>query len=83
MYYIDGPRYHLTLSTTGIFILVLLLVWEIIWKGTALWKAGRNRQLAWFIILLIVQSLGILEILYLVYFQTPASTSTRAKNPRV
>ena len=36
-------------------------------KGYSLWYAAKNRQLAWFIILLIINTLGILEIIYLVF----------------
>ena len=34
-------------------------------KGFALWRAGRNNHGGWFLALLVVNSLGILEILYL------------------
>jgi len=44
---------------------VLILLWVSIWKAIALWKAAGKRQLVWFIILLVVNTLGILEILYL------------------
>ncbi|WP_458413186.1 DUF5652 family protein [Schinkia sp. CFF1] len=50
-------------------ILYLLLTWSIIWKGIALWNAARNKQLAWYIVLLIVNTIGVLEILYLVFFK--------------
>lgn len=47
----------------------LLIIWSMIWKGIALWKAGRNNQLVWFIALLILNTAGILEIIYLLAFQ--------------
>jgi len=50
-------------------IIPLLLIWSLIWKGIALWKCGRNNQLVWFVVLLIVNTLGILEILYLAFWQ--------------
>lgn len=46
-------------------ILVLALLWSLPWKGVALWKAGRNNSIPWFIVLLLVNTLGILEILYI------------------
>lgn len=49
--------------------LIPLMVWSAIWKGIALWKSARNTQLAWFVVLLIVNTAGILEIIYLVWFQ--------------
>jgi hypothetical protein len=46
----------------------LLLIWTIIWKGLALWKSARNDQRYWFVALLITNTLGILELLYLFVF---------------
>ena len=46
-------------------LLPLILLWSIFWKGLALWHAGRRGQPWWFVILLIVNTLGILEIIYL------------------
>lgn len=46
-------------------LFVLLLLWSLFWKGLALWHAGRRGQPWWFLILLIVNTLGILEIIYL------------------
>ena len=46
-------------------MLIPLLVWTIIWKGLALWHAGRKGQPWWFVILLVVNTAGILEIIYL------------------
>lgn len=50
-------------------LLSVFLVWSFIWKGIALWKCGRNNQLMWFIVLLIVNTAGILEIIYILWFQ--------------
>ena len=45
----------------------LLAVWSLIWKGLALWRAAGLRHKWWFVIILLVNDLGILEIIYL-YF---------------
>ena len=62
-----------TLGTISLGTLLLWLIpfiiWDLIWKGIALWKCGRNNQLAWFIFILIINSLGILPIIYLAFFQ--------------
>ncbi len=44
---------------------LVLVIWVLIWKGIALWKASRKRQVLWYGILLILNTLGILEILYI------------------
>ena len=45
--------------------LLLLVLWTLFWKGLALWHSGRRGQPWWFVILLVVNSAGILEIIYL------------------
>jgi len=42
-----------------------LVVWSLIWKGFALWKSAELRQKYWFIALLILNTFGILEIIYI------------------
>jgi hypothetical protein len=49
----------------------------LVWKGLALWKAARNDSKGWFIVLLVVNSIGILDILYIFIFgkkETPNKT---------
>jgi hypothetical protein len=58
------------LSTTWTVLLLSLIIWEFIWKGMALWRASRNNQPTWFVILLIINSIGILPIIYLLTHPT-------------
>ena len=46
----------------------LAVVWSMAWKGVALWRAGRNKHLVWFIVLFIINTLGILPIIYIFAF---------------
>jgi hypothetical protein len=48
--------------------LYALAIWVIIWKGIALWKAARNGSKVWYVVLLVVNTVGILEIIYTFYF---------------
>lgn len=48
--------------------LFLSLLWVLPWKGVALWKAAKNAHKKWFIALLILNTLAILEIIYIFYF---------------
>ena len=50
-------------------VLTALAIWSLVWKGFALWHAARNHQKKWFIIILVVNTIGILEIVYLVWFR--------------
>lgn len=61
------------------FIFALLLVWSIIWKGIALWKAARLTHKWWFIIMLIVNTAGILEILYIYVFSKMGQNQNQQK----
>jgi hypothetical protein len=47
--------------------LIIFSVWSLFWKGWALWKAARLSQRNWFIVLLVVNTLGILEIIYIFF----------------
>jgi methionyl-tRNA synthetase len=48
--------------------LLSISAWSMIWKGLALWRAAKNDQKYWFVGLLIINLLGIPEIIYLVIF---------------
>ena len=48
--------------------ILVLSIWALIWKGIALWKASQNGSKRWFISLLILNTIGILEIIYILYF---------------
>lgn len=50
-------------------LFLLALAWTLPWKGIALWKAAKNKQKKWFIALLVINTLAILEILYIFVFQ--------------
>ncbi len=45
--------------------LLPITIWTIIWKGIALWKAGKNNDRNWFIAILIINSIGLLDIIYI------------------
>ncbi len=49
-------------------LFVPLLIWTIPWKAVALWKAARNDSKPWFIALLLINTVGLLEIIYIFYF---------------
>ncbi|MBU1292450.1 hypothetical protein KJ819_00075 [Patescibacteria group bacterium] len=49
--------------------MVIVAVWSLAIKGLALWHAGRNGQKLWFIVLLVINTLGILELVYLLGFR--------------
>jgi len=58
----------LAYSTAFLTFIIIISIWSAIWKGFALWRAAINKQKAWFIVMFIVNTAGILEILYLFVF---------------
>jgi hypothetical protein len=48
--------------------LLLILLWVMPWKGVALWKAAKRGQKKWFIVMLLINSLALLEIIYIFFF---------------
>jgi hypothetical protein len=50
-------------------LLAILLLWELVWKGIALWKAARGGQKYWFIAMLILNTVGILPIIYIFFIK--------------
>lgn len=51
----------------SIAVYVAMLLWIILWKGLALWYASKRNSRAWFVLLLVVSTFGILEIIYLFF----------------
>jgi hypothetical protein len=42
----------------------LLMVWTLTWKGLALWTAANNKSKGWFIALLVINTMGIMDLIY-------------------
>ena len=77
MYQFITTNRRYTFSKADIALFVLLILWELAWKGIALYKSARNRQLGWFVVMLIVNTVGILEIVYLIFFQSKRGNSDK------
>ncbi len=52
------------ISPTAFFALI---AWTLVWKGLALWHSAQREEKWWFIALLVVNTAGILEIVYLFF----------------
>lgn len=73
--YFSPDVYSPLFGFTGAFILFLIVatIWTIVLKGFALWHAAHHNQKWWFIAILVINTLGILEIIYLVWFRPKTS----------
>ncbi|PCH91899.1 hypothetical protein COB80_01250 [Candidatus Kaiserbacteria bacterium] len=53
---------------------VLVALWTLPWKGWALWLAARRGEKWWFIALLVLNTLAILDIIYIFVVAKRSST---------
>ena len=68
---LNNPKYAL--------LLLVLTAWSLMWKGFALWKSAKSNQRNWFIAILLINTFGILEIVYLFYFARPKIVKNQEK----
>lgn len=55
------------MNTNNLGLIIAITAWDLFWRGLALWKSARKEQKYWFIALLIVNSVGLLPIIYLLW----------------
>ena len=55
----------LGLGQNGLLFVSLLTLWTLPWKGWALWRAARRQDKWWFIAMLVLNTVAILEIIYI------------------
>lgn len=61
------------------FVMGIVFLWVLAWKGLALWKAARKNDRWWFVALLVINLLGILEILYYFVFSERKSLKEKGE----
>ena len=61
-------------------LLIFLIIWELLWKIIAMWKAARNNEMAWFICIALINTLGILPIIYIIKDRKKKSSSALIDN---
>jgi hypothetical protein len=49
--------------------LIPLIIWDVVWKLIAMWKAARNHHILWFILLAVLNTVGILPIIYILIYR--------------
>lgn len=67
-------------SGINLFVIIPVVIWSITWTGIALWRAAQRKHLVWFIILLVTNTLGILEILYYFIFSNMRKNKRKINN---
>jgi hypothetical protein len=56
-------------------LIIILSVWELVWKYIAMWKASRNNHLAWYICMAVLNTAGILPIVYILLHRDKSENS--------
>lgn len=72
------------MSLTGnenldIILIAVITIWSTILKGAGLWRAANLKQRNWFIVMLIINSVGIIELIYLFRFAEKRLTLKEVK----
>lgn len=49
----------------GSIVMFALIAWSLVWKGIGLWKAARRDRMWWYIAMLVLNTVGILPIIYI------------------
>jgi methionyl-tRNA synthetase len=62
-------------------LIVVLGIWEAVWKGIGLWRAGSDRNLLWFVLMFVLNTAGVLEIVYIFAISRPRRARESAGGP--
>jgi len=60
--------------------LIVILIWAYVWKLLALWKSARKGSAVWFVVLALINTVGILEILYIFVFSEMKFSDSKKKS---
>ncbi|MFC1756235.1 DUF5652 family protein [Patescibacteria group bacterium] len=52
--------------TTNREILIIISLWDVMWKGFGLWRASQNKAKGWFVAILVLNTVGVVPIVYLI-----------------
>jgi len=66
-------------SVDNTLLLLIIVLWTLPWKGVALWKAARLYHKGWFVALLVLNTLAILDIIYIFFVARKTEKKTLAE----
>jgi len=69
-------------AKVALFLFAVIMIWSAVWKLLALWKSARKSSLVWFIVLGVVNTFGILEILYIYVFSEMKGKKSKKSSKR-
>jgi hypothetical protein len=59
----------MVINPIWVYLIIVVSIWDLVWKIISSWRAGRNNQPVWFVFLLVLNTMGILPLVYLAWFQ--------------
>jgi hypothetical protein len=66
-----------------IWVFLIIIAWEAVWKLIAMWKAAAvQKSLVWFIVLAVFNTIGILPILYIFVFSKMGKKSSKKRKKK-
>jgi uncharacterized membrane protein len=57
-----------SLSPALLTLIIVISIIDLVLRGFALWKSSRRGQSGWFVALLILNTVGVLPMIYLLFF---------------
>lgn len=64
-------------------LIVLAILWSLPWKGWALWRASHKNDRVWFVVLFLVNTVGLLDMVYLFFISERRGLAQRRGNKKV
>lgn len=62
-----GPLWFMGIGIVGMTFIAVLAIISIALKGYSLWHASKRNEKGWFIAMLILNTVGILELIYIIF----------------
>jgi len=57
-------------------VIIIVAIWDTVWKLIAMWRAAQNKHLVWFICIFIFNTIGILPIIYILINKEKQNSAT-------
>jgi hypothetical protein len=56
--------YTFNFNGEGAILMVLLVIWSLLWKCYSVWIAAKRNDKKWFVALVVLNTVGILDMIY-------------------
>lgn len=67
------------LSAGFAILMIVISIWDLVWKAFGLWNSAKNNHFVWFIVILIFNTAGILPIIYLLWLRNKTPSNKKKK----